>query len=93
MPVTGGSLPIGGVTPPGKVGMMPVGGFGSVPMGGFTPPGNIGVSVEKPGNSLPIGGTTRPGGLRLGKVICGGSVIPAFWFWVSSRQSLLPVVS
>ena len=59
---------------------------GRVPMGGFTPPGNIGVSVEKPGNSLPIGGTTRPGGLRLGKVICGGSVIPAFWFWVSSRH-------
>src|SRR5262245_56548330 len=41
----GGTVPIGGATPPGKPGVMPSGGRcgGTVPIGGVTPPGRPGV--------------------------------------------------
>ena len=87
---TGGVTPVGGRKPGGTVpigGVTPVGGRkpgGTVPIGGVTPPGR-----EKSGKILPMGGV-MPGRSGIGICPAGGNVKPPFWFWVSSRQSLLP---
>ena len=65
-PPPGGSVPIGGVTPPGREGTVGCVGVivsppgGRVPIGGVTPPGTVGV-MPVTGGRVPIGGVTPPG--------------------------------
>ena len=71
----GGRVAIGGVTPPGTDGVIPLGG-GSVAIGGDAPPGRAGTAgrsgVTPVGGNVAIGGDTPPG--TVGVTPLGGSV-------------------
>ncbi|WP_286977564.1 hypothetical protein, partial [Pseudomonas sp.] len=91
------SVPVGGTTAPGAVGVSPV--DGNVAIGGVTPIGTLGVMPV--GGSVPVGGTTAPGAVGVspvgGNVAIGGvtpigrlGVMPVAGGCVPGREGIRP---